>query len=174
MYSPKEFEDYKLSLESILEQLLLFQEQAHLLKNLPHQLIHGDLNESNVLVNENKIIAFLDFEFVTYDLRIMEAAVSISELIIKEPVLDQLRRNLERYISGLISVQSYTFDEVQFLPLLIKLRRLDVFIHFLGRFIDGKDQSHILKEQVDKTIESIKWMNDHENMLIEKWISQIS
>jgi homoserine kinase type II len=51
-----------------------------LLQSLPHQLIHGDLNASNVLADENnRIVALLDFEFVAWDLRVMELAVCLSE-----------------------------------------------------------------------------------------------
>lgn len=45
-------------------------EQLPALRRLPHQLVHGDLNASNVLaaVPDGEITAVLDFEFVTSDL----------------------------------------------------------------------------------------------------------
>jgi len=65
---------------------------------LPHQLIHGDLNASNALADEaGRICAILDFEFVTYDLRVMEAAVFLSDMVrSSEATESSLKKNHAR------------------------------------------------------------------------------
>lgn len=54
------------------------------LRSLPHQLVHGDLNASNLLVDAEdtaRVTALLDFEFCTADLRAMEPAVILSGVL---------------------------------------------------------------------------------------------
>jgi homoserine kinase type II len=149
---PEEFTGFKSKLSWIAKQMVQFQMFVPQLKTLPHQVIHGDLNESNVLGGQNGTIeAILDFEFVTYDLRAMEVAVCISEIIIKEPKESILVEKLTMFYRGFSSVMTLTKPEIDALPILVQLRRLDVFVHFLGRYLDGIDKKDILKEQIVKT-----------------------
>jgi homoserine kinase type II len=167
-----EFHNERTILARISDQLIQFDKFVPYLKELPHQLIHGDLNESNILMNFNGTLqAILDFEFVTNDLRIMEAAVCISELIIQEPNEEILWNKISTYIRGITSVIVFTEDEINVLPILIQLRRLDVFLHFLGRYIDGLDDATVLKEQINKADINLNWINYKGERLIDCWNS---
>ncbi|MDG0789451.1 hypothetical protein OMP38_00235 [Cohnella ginsengisoli] len=42
-------------------------------------------------------------------------------------------------------------EEIDALPLLMRLRRLDVFVHFLGRYLSGVDDAAVLREQTMET-----------------------
>ncbi len=168
-HPPKVFEEYRSKLTWIAEQLVAFQQFVPQLKALPHQLIHGDLNESNVLCINGTIHAILDFEFVTNDVRVMEAAVCLSEIIIKEQNESQLWEKIRSFISGFSTVITLTKLEIEALPILIQLRRLDVLVHFLGRYMDGIDKEEILKEQIDKTAANPHWMRDGGEKLIRLW-----
>ncbi|OAS83203.1 MULTISPECIES: phosphotransferase [Metabacillus] len=167
---PKEFTEFKSKLSWIAKQMLQFQTFVPRLKTLPHQVIHGDLNESNVLVGQNGTIeAILDFEFVTYDLRVMEVAVCISEIIVKEPNESILWEKLTTFFRGFSSVLTLTKPEIDALPILVQLRRLDVFVHFLGRYLDGIDKQDVLKEQIIKTVTNKDWLCDGGNKLTRLW-----
>ncbi|GAA3327875.1 hypothetical protein GCM10020331_069580 [Ectobacillus funiculus] len=62
MNPPAEFAAQAAELRYISKQLTVFQESIPMLKQLPHQLVHGDLNGSNILVNEEgEVSAVLDF-----------------------------------------------------------------------------------------------------------------
>jgi homoserine kinase type II len=164
---PEEFLGYSIELKKISDQIVHFINYVPQLKRLPHQLIHGDLNESNVLIgNDHSINAILDFEFATRDLRVMEAAVCIAEIAVKEPNLTKLHEKIQIYLSAFSSIISLTTEEKDALPLLITLRRLDVFVHFLARYLDGIDQDHILKEQIVKTNDHLYWLEDTGRQLL--------
>lgn len=45
--------------------------------NLPKTTIHGDLNEGNILIKNNQIIAILDFETVEYKERILDLGILV-------------------------------------------------------------------------------------------------
>lgn len=165
---PVEFTDLKHQLMLISEQLIQFQESVPSLKLLPHQLIHGDLNESNMLTLSNDSIdAILDFEFITSDLRVMEVAVCFSDLIVKETDEQALSEKLRAYMIGFSGIVQLSDSEIQSLPILIRLRRLDVFVHFLGRHLDGIDEPEVLREQIIKASSQPAFMSGNGEKLIK-------
>lgn len=136
------------------------------IRQLPHQLVHGDINGSNVLVDdEGRLAAILDFEFVTIDARVMELAVCLSDLI--DPTLseDRLRANCSAFYKGYCKFVQLAEKEISMIPLLIELRRLDVFIHFLGRYLDGVDPQGVLVDIIRNTYEKTKWLQEHDALL---------
>lgn len=165
---PPEFVEQGSALLFIGQQFSRFQEVVPKLKQLPHQLVHGDLNASNVLVDaEGMISAVLDFEFITRDLRVMELAVCLSDLITAVNEEDLLWAKVEAFLAGYGSVLKLTLDEINAIPYLVQLRRLDVFVHFLGRFWDGVDEVHIVKDQIDKTVSRAHLLNSKGENLIK-------
>ncbi|OIJ14207.1 hypothetical protein BKP37_08980 [Anaerobacillus alkalilacustris] len=157
---PEHYKECKRELSWISSQLIDLKEFVPRIKSLPHQIIHGDLNETNVLVNaDQKINAILDFEFTTFDLRIMEVAVCISDIISKEANEDIYLEKCHHFFSGFVSTMSLMDTEIEALPVLVQLRRLDVFLHFLGRYIDGKDDPSVLKERIIKTATYQPWLD---------------
>ncbi|MDQ0254804.1 homoserine kinase type II [Evansella vedderi] len=154
------YKEYRNELSWIASQLINFKEFIPRIKNLPHQIIHGDLNESNVLVNtDQKINAILDFEFTTRDLRVMEVAVCISEIISEEANEDVYLNKVYHFFSGFGTTMNLQESEIEALPILVQLRRLDVFLHFLGRYLDGKDDASVLEEQIVKAASYQHWLN---------------
>lgn len=129
------------------------------LKDLPHQWIHGDLNASNVLADQmGSITAVLDFEFVTVDLRAMELAVCLSDLIRPDSDTNEMWHSLEALIAGYSRNIMLTEREITVMPTLLLLRRLDVFVHFLGRYWDGIDDIQILQRQIVKAAAMANWL----------------
>lgn len=165
---PGEFADQAAELLIIANALASFQDKVPALRQLPHQLIHGDLNASNILANQaSEVSAVLDFEFVTNDLRVMEPAVCLSDFI--HPGQDQtpVWQKIEAFLSGYGSVMKLTENEIKAVPELILLRSLDVFIHFLGRYWDGIDSKEIVKKYTNKAAQRTNWLNENKDKLLE-------
>src|SRR5690606_12741508 len=114
---------------------------------LPHQWIHGDLNNTNCLAINNEIVALLDFEFVTKDLRAMELAVLLTEMF--SPDNDQLELKLNQMLQAFHEVVQLTEGELLLLPELIKLRSVDVVLHFINRYNQGLDAPHVLRRIIE-------------------------
>lgn len=152
----------------IYKQLISFQDRVPFLKRLPHQLVHGDLNASNILsAGEGKISAILDFEFVTHDLRVMEVAVSISDFIDDEEDETIIFKKISAFLTGYGSRIKLIEEEIHALPLLIQLRSLDVFIHFLGRYWDGVDSIDTVKKYIRKAARRVSWILNHQEKFIK-------
>lgn len=164
---PREFSQQTTDLQVIYDQLTSFMEQISRLRHLPHQLVHGDLNASNILVNEDGIVsAVLDFEFVTNDLRVMELAVCLSDFIEPSEEKTNTWAKINAFLSGYGKSIKLTEAEIKAIPVLIQLRSLDVFIHFLGRYLDQISTIDIVKEYIQKSAKRCNWIMDNKNKLI--------
>lgn len=164
---PREFSEQASALLVISEQLVSFMKQVPMLRQLPHQLVHGDLNASNILVNQDGMVsAILDFEFVTHDLRVMELAVCLSDFI--HPSNDETLTwaKIEAFLSGYGKSLKLTEAEIKAVPVLIQLRSLDVFIHFLGRYWDQVNSIDIVKEYIQKAALRCEWIHAKKERLI--------
>lgn len=136
------------------------------LGHLPHQLVHGDLNTSNILVNEEgDITTILDFEFATWDLRVMELAVPLSDLISgimsvnDTPEAEEMMwNNLNSLISGYASEVSLLQEEKDIIPSLVLLRRADVVMHFLNRYYQGIDTADVVRGQLQELVGCVRWL----------------
>ncbi|TVY02210.1 phosphotransferase [Cohnella terricola] len=145
---PPEFAGEAVALQAIGEAYREFRGHLPNFRSLPHQLIHGDLNDSNILVEGEgdtyRVGAILDFEFCTWDLRAMELAVIVSGYLDRDNAIDLI----ERFLCGMGGHIQLEASEIEAVPLLVRLRLLDVFLHFLNRYFDGVDQEPTLKEQI--------------------------
>ncbi|PJN54129.1 hypothetical protein PAEVO_08500 [Paenibacillus sp. GM2FR] len=163
---PMEFKDQIEALHILKEAYADICSRLESLKNLPQQLVHGDLNLSNLLVDAehpNTVTALLDFEFCTRDVRAMEPAVVISGFL---GIADE-RKAIKQFCEGFASRVRLNAEEIAAIPVLMRLRMVDVFLHFLSRYREGTDESQVLREQVDmlaagfKRMESSqKWLDD--------------
>lgn len=144
------------------------------MEQLPHQLVHGDLNASNVLSNEQgRISAILDFEFATWDLRVMELAVPMSDLLTQDQDEEWMWLALEAMIQGFRESVTLQPNEREAIPQLILLRSLDVVMHFLSRMFEGTDEPAVAVQQIQKLKERVDWMALHEGRLRELLVQAI-
>ncbi|GIP59258.1 phosphotransferase [Paenibacillus sp. FSL W8-0186] len=144
------------------------------LEKLPQQLIHGDLNYSNLLVSEDdpaQVTALLDFEFCTKDVRAMEPAVIISGLLGQGE--DKDREAVNRFCQGFGSRVRLTGEELEAVPVLLRLRQIDVFLHFMSRFLQGTDGPEVLREQIRSTSAGLRQLERHGEWIKESLVRYI-
>ncbi|QJD82659.1 phosphotransferase [Cohnella herbarum] len=166
---PIEFREEALvdALLAIGEALQRYRSYLPSFRTLPHQLIHGDINHSNSLVSgdgsDDRLAAVLDFEFCTWDLRAMEFAVIVSGLLSDEEALG----TVELFLRGVGEQLTLEKAEAEAVPLLVQLRILDVFLHFLGRYLDGVDGENVLGEQIRSAYEGLRRLERIEDDLLQ-------
>lgn len=137
------------------------------IRKLPHQLVHGDLNGSNLLLapdDPHTVTALLDFEFCTWDVRVMEAAVILSGLF----GTDKEKEAVRQFCLGYAGRVQLDPEEVQTIPVLMRLRKVDVFLHFMSRYLNGTDGPDVLQQQVRLLADDLKRLNHSSEWLEEE------
>ena len=125
------------------------------LHTLRHSIIHGDLNDYNILVKDGKIEGFLDFGDATYTPLINELAIAMTYIMLgKEHPFEQLLPLLKGYHK----INPLTKPEVELLPELITTR-------LCISLCNSAEKKHIRQDNEYVLIsEEPGWA------LIEKWI----
>lgn len=139
----------KHELQRLQQERVLLESICPDIATLPKQWIHGDINCSNALVNGRQVVAILDFEFVTKDVRAMELAVLLAELI--KPTTSKLDHKLKLMKSAFFDELALLDQELQLLDQLVMLRIIDVAMHFIDRYEAGLDDENIVITIIQNT-----------------------
>ncbi|WP_274650704.1 phosphotransferase [Paenibacillus humicola] len=130
---------------------------------LPRQWIHGDLNFTNAVAREDQIAGLLDFEFCAVDARAMEPAVVLAEF--PDADLEAALDKFALFCEGFGRHVRLSGDEIRLLPELIKLRMMDVVLHFAGRFREGLDPGSVWEGQIRRAAFVTEWLDGHRGAL---------
>ncbi|MBD3918986.1 phosphotransferase [Paenibacillus sp. PR3] len=136
------------------------------LNKLPHQWIHGDLNFSNAVAVDNEVVGILDFEFCTIDLRAMEPSVVMVDFIHASRTNEQRLKAFDTFAAGFGEALRLTRSEAEAIPSLMKLRMLDVFLHFAIRCADGLDAPEVWKGQIQHADAVCQWIDERHDELV--------
>ncbi|KRE25105.1 phosphotransferase [Paenibacillus sp. Soil522] len=145
--------------EALQEERLKLEEECKQLALLPKQWIHGDLVFNNTVAQNEAIIGVLDFEFTTVDVRAMELAVIVVDLIKQDDTVFQDKIN--HLLQGYQDSYPLSVQELKKLPSLMKLRLLDVALHFAVRLREQLDSEDVLCKIIDQSAFGCKWINEH-------------
>ena len=124
---------------------------------LPRQLIHGDFAFGNVLMDEGRVVALLDFEFSGRDLRAMEFASALG-LVLTKGTRERLWRPFMRAYLKQIRLSD---AEIEALPTLIRLARAISLIWWVGRQRLGLSLAEDTAARVRRLMEIDAWLHNH-------------
>ncbi|RIE03479.1 phosphotransferase [Cohnella faecalis] len=120
-------EDQLLFYESMVSSI---EKSAHLLKDLPTQLVHHDLLIFNLLADENGIRGVLDFDFVSVDARCMELAISLNHVL---QMSGGSMEMAEAFVKGYAEQGKCTSPEIERLELLTRIYHIAVLHIYIGQ-----------------------------------------
>ncbi|MGB1285938.1 MAG: phosphotransferase enzyme family protein, partial [Aggregatilineales bacterium] len=99
---------------------------------LPRQICHNDITPGNILVQDDAIMALLDFEFITVAARALDIVMALRTTmrLWENPApLDTVRH----FFAGYNQVIKITPAEIEALPMLMRLRSALPIIWWLGQ-----------------------------------------
>lgn len=131
-------------------------------KGLPEQLIHADLHYLNVLVEDDRVSACLDFEFCVRDWRVMELAVALSKYAGEAEGL----KYFDELIKGFQETIKLTKDEVEAIADGVNIRIISNVIYFVGRAIAGEDSIASLTTRAKMYADRIAWVNRNRQAIV--------
>jgi homoserine kinase type II len=139
-------------------------------QSLPVQLIHGDLHYDNVLVQDGKVTALLDFEFASFDWRALELAICLSKYAGEEP---DATPYFDDFISGYAKHGILTKAEAEAIPDLINLRILSNVVYFVGRAISGEDNISSITTRIQNYERRVTWVKENSKAIIGRIVEEL-
>ena len=142
---------------------------------LPKQLIHGDLNQGNILIlpDENGKtapgIGFIDFGFLNYSCRIFDVAVALMHILNVEVgfELSGGRIRMAKYfLNGYNSVNPLSSEEISLLPVLVVSRFCQSLVYrtYLNTPVNPDDKMDLTIRNGWKNLE-VLWKIPREEIL---------
>ena len=104
---------------------------------LPRQLIHSDYGFFNILMEDGRVSAVLDFEFSCRDVRAMDFASGVRNASRAAWFHGGSFEPAARFMRGYARVQRPTDDEVRAIPELVRLADVVIMLHWTGRMLQG-------------------------------------
>lgn len=139
--------------------------------SLPVQLIHGDLHYDNVLVQDGRVTALLDFEFASFDWRAMELAIGLSKYAGEEP---ESMPYFDDYIDGYAMTGKLTKEEAQAIPDLINLRILSNIVYFVGRHLAGEDDISTITTRIENYARRVEWIKSNSDIIVNRIVEKMN
>jgi Ser/Thr protein kinase RdoA (MazF antagonist) len=130
--------------------------------HLPEQQIHADAHFDNILVNAGAVSGVLDFEFSSWDWRVMDCVVGLSKYV----GMDDVEVSFRDWVSGYGSTSKLTKDEVSLIPDLIILRILSNVVYFVGRAVFGEDSFDAFTGRAAIYTKRIKYIHSHRDHML--------
>ncbi len=131
-----------------------------LYNNLPKQIIHRDVNPSNMIFDNGKFIGFIDFDLTEVNLRIFDicyCATSILSECFNNPEIDNDKwiEVFKNIIKGYENVSELSDEEKQVLPYVVCSIQI-ICIAYLNQFDKYKDLTTINIDILKYMINEIK------------------
>lgn len=133
--------------------------------HLPRQLVHGDFDASNMLVDAGRVSGILDFEFSGVDLRVADLASSLawwSAGAFGTEAEWALMDALGRGYSARLPLRP---DELDALPTLFRLRGIGGLLLRIVRHRQGLFSADHLAARAAFTVERERWLQGGEDRL---------
>jgi len=154
------------AVDRLLEQIRALEvtlEQIEEAGGLPESLIHGDVHYDNSLADETTgaVTGIIDFEFASYDWRMMECAAGLSKYVgEKDPT-----PFVKDYIAGFCRRITPTDAEIDAIPHLVKLRVLETVVYFVARSAAKEDDISQLSLRAENYAARVDWIDANADLI---------
>lgn len=159
-----------LNLETSQHQQLvqIFQEvieiAPNLYKTLPLQTTHADYLSPNVLIQNNRVIGIIDFEFATYDLRLFDFVAALDHFSRIGNEIPALER-IEAFIKGYKKYNSLSNVEIEALISTWKLQQANCIVYWTGWLKEEKVTYESVLNGVRKIFLLEDWLKNNNSKL---------
>jgi len=99
--------------------------------NLPKGLIHGNLNSGNVLFENGKLSAIIDFDSLSYDYLIIEIGIAINNFCYSKNKLNP--KLVQTFLTEYNALRKLSFEELSHLPCVIQYSALVILYNSLQK-----------------------------------------
>ena len=138
-----------------------------LYKRLPMQLLHRDYDPTNILVDNQKVTAVLDFEFAGTDLRALELCVALSWWPVNLLGIGKEWDIIDAFGNAYIEHFPLNEEELLAFPKLWRLRDATSFVHRMGRYMAGLETDARIQDRVQHSLWREAWLSANQEKLVQ-------
>ena len=153
-------------LRAALEELLAL--VPGLYGRLPRQIIHSDLDRSNVLMQGNSVSGLLDFEFASPDVRAMDFAVGVWGFSRWAWGTGREWPLIEAFAGGYGRRVALEASELESLPTLLRLRDATSLVFWAGRRRQGLATEEDVASRATGLLGLDDWLRAHGDELVRR------
>lgn len=137
-----------------------------LYNTLPTQTTHADFLCPNVLLTENRVVGILDFEFATYDLRLIDYIAALDHFS-RMPSKEAPRWEFIKAFSTGYAKHVYLSQlELEALTLVWRLQQASCIVYWTGWLREGKVTYQSVLDGVTKMLLLEDWLEDNVTKLL--------
>jgi homoserine kinase type II len=153
-------------LTSIMERI------PDLYSRLPQQFMHRDYDPCNILVDEQRVTAVLDFEFVGIDLRVLDICVALSWWPVNVMGTGKEWELIDAFGSVYCTHFPLNEEELLAIPDVFRLRDAASFVYRMGRYLAGQETDERMQGRVRHSLWREAWLANNREALkkcVSKW-----
>jgi homoserine kinase type II len=139
----------------------------HLYATLPIQTIHADYITPNILVQDDRVIGILDFEFATRDLRLLDYLSSLDQFVSFPWKNARFEEIVRAFSTGYLTYSSLTMAEMKAVIAVWKLQRSSSLIYWTGWLLEGKGNRQQIADAVMETLRFETWLESNQSRLLD-------
>jgi homoserine kinase type II len=136
-------------------------------QNLPQQLLHRDCGPGNVLMEQQRVTAILDFEFAGVDRRIFDLCVAISWWPVRLMGTGQEWQLIDAFGQAYTASFPLTEEELLTLPATLRMRDTTSLIYRMGRYLAGLESAQTIQERVRHSLWREAWLMANRETLVQ-------
>lgn len=141
--------------------------EAFSAQELPQQALHRDCGPGNVLMEKERVTAFLDFEFAGVDRRVFDLCVAISWWPVRLMGTGREWELIDAFGRAYIAHFPLTEKELLALPAALRMRDTTSLIYRMGRYLAGLETEKTLQERIQHSLWREAWLVANRETLLQ-------
>ncbi len=133
---------------------------------LPQQLLHRDYDPGNILFEQQRITAVLDFEFAGKDIRVLDLCVALSWWPIDLMGTGKEWGLIDALGAAYTRRMALSEEELLAIPAVLRLRDATSFVHRMGRYLAGMESDARMRDRVEHSLWREAWLSAHREILL--------
>jgi homoserine kinase type II len=140
---------------------------SHLYAQLPQQLLHRDYDPGNILFEQQRVTAVLDFEFAGKDVRVLDLCVALSWWPINLLGTGKEWDLIDAFGAAYTKQKALSEEELLAIPAVFRLRDATSFVHRTGRYLAGMETEARMQDRVEHSLWREAWLSAHQRTLLD-------
>ena len=134
---------------------------------LPQQVLHRDYDPSNILLDQQRVTAVLDFEFAGRDIRVLDLCVALSWWPANFLGTGKEWDLIDVFGAAYTHQMALSEEELLALPTVFRLRDATSLVHRMGRYLAGMETETRMQGRVEHSLWREAWLSVHQKTLLD-------